>query len=98
VIIVEGILVLHIPEIRDQLHMKIYVDTGEGGGVPGGVPFRGHGWGGGCPWGCPFSWTRVGGGVPFRGHGWGGVSLGVSLFVDTGGGGGVPFPPFSCHA
>ncbi|KAI8470578.1 MAG: uracil phosphoribosyltransferase-domain-containing protein [Monoraphidium minutum] len=27
VIIVEGILVLHIPEIRDQLHMKVYVDT-----------------------------------------------------------------------
>jgi uridine kinase len=27
VIIVEGILVLHVPEIRDMLNMKIYVDT-----------------------------------------------------------------------
>lgn len=27
VVIMEGILVLHIPEIRDLLHMKIYVDT-----------------------------------------------------------------------
>lgn len=30
VIIVEGILVLHIPEVRQQLSMKIYVDTGRG--------------------------------------------------------------------
>lgn len=28
VIIVEGILVLHIPAVRDLLHMKVYVDTG----------------------------------------------------------------------
>lgn len=34
-VIVEGILVLHVPELRDQLNMKVYVDTGgveEGGG------------------------------------------------------------------
>jgi hypothetical protein len=29
VVIVEGILVLHEPELRDMLNMKIYVDTGE---------------------------------------------------------------------
>jgi uridine kinase len=29
VIIVEGILVLHIEEIRQRLNMKVYVDTGE---------------------------------------------------------------------
>jgi uridine kinase len=28
VVIVEGILVLHVPELRDILNMKIYVDTG----------------------------------------------------------------------
>lgn len=28
VVIVEGILVLHVPELRDMLNMKIYVDTG----------------------------------------------------------------------
>jgi uridine kinase len=28
VVIVEGILVLHEPELRDILNMKIYVDTG----------------------------------------------------------------------
>lgn len=28
VVIVEGILVLHVPELRDQLNMKVYVDTG----------------------------------------------------------------------
>lgn len=27
-VIVEGILVLHVPELRDQLNMKVYVDTG----------------------------------------------------------------------
>ncbi len=31
VVIVEGILVLHVPELREQLNMKVYVDTGEGG-------------------------------------------------------------------
>lgn len=30
VVVVEGILVLHVPELREQLNMKIYVDTGEG--------------------------------------------------------------------
>lgn len=29
VIILEGILVLHVPELRSKLNMKIYVDTGE---------------------------------------------------------------------
>lgn len=28
VIILEGILVLHIPELREQCSMRIYVDTG----------------------------------------------------------------------
>lgn len=28
VVIVEGILVLHVPELREQLNMKVYVDTG----------------------------------------------------------------------
>jgi uridine kinase len=28
VVIVEGILVLHEPQLRDMLNMKIYVDTG----------------------------------------------------------------------
>jgi uridine kinase len=27
VVIMEGIMVLHMPEVRDLLHMKIYVDT-----------------------------------------------------------------------
>ena len=27
VVIVEGILVLHMPEVRDLLNMKVYVDT-----------------------------------------------------------------------
>jgi uridine kinase len=30
VVIVEGILVLHVPELREQLNMKVYVDTGVG--------------------------------------------------------------------
>jgi len=30
VVVVEGILVLHVPELREQLNMKIYVDTGQG--------------------------------------------------------------------
>jgi uridine kinase len=30
VIIVEGILVLHIPALRERLNMKVYVDTGGG--------------------------------------------------------------------
>jgi uridine kinase len=29
VVIVEGILVLHMPELRDALHMKVFVDTGK---------------------------------------------------------------------
>jgi hypothetical protein len=29
VIILEGILVLHIPELREQCSMRIYVDTGQ---------------------------------------------------------------------
>lgn len=29
VVIVEGILVLHVPKLREMLNMKIYVDTGE---------------------------------------------------------------------
>lgn len=33
VVIVEGILVLHVPELRDQLNMKVYVDTGGQGCV-----------------------------------------------------------------
>lgn len=27
VVVIEGIMVLHMPEIRELLHMKIYVDT-----------------------------------------------------------------------
>ena len=27
VVIIEGILVLHMPEVRDMLNMKIFVDT-----------------------------------------------------------------------
>lgn len=30
VIILEGILVLHMPELREECSMKIYVDTGVG--------------------------------------------------------------------
>ena len=33
VIILEGILVLHIPELREQCSMRIYVDTGQHTGL-----------------------------------------------------------------
>jgi uridine kinase len=33
---IEGILVLHMAELRESLNMKIYVDTGAGGGGAGG--------------------------------------------------------------
>ena len=47
-VIVEGILVLAMEEVRDQLNMKIYVDTGERGrGAGGGREGGGRGAGGG---------------------------------------------------